>query len=163
MGFATGGRAGKSIVQPVVQRAHGGGVALEDPLRKCIHLILLEFHCSVPGVLAGEVGYWLGRSFCSVGFGGRTWPPHSHRTTILIRTPIEMKTLHILWQRLVTPDRETCERCGGTQDAIVRAIPEQPVVKAALLAASRQAGESRPSAEREVAVIHHIARKAMLA
>jgi hypothetical protein len=59
-----------------------------------------------------------------------------------------MKTLHILWQRLVTPDRETCERCGGTQDAIVRAIPEQPVVKAALLAASRQAGESRPSAER---------------
>ncbi|NUP87827.1 MAG: DUF2703 domain-containing protein [Burkholderiaceae bacterium] len=35
-----------------------------------------------------------------------------------------MKTLNILWQRLVTPDGETCERCGGTQDAIVRAIPQ---------------------------------------
>ncbi len=35
-----------------------------------------------------------------------------------------MKTLNILWQRLVTPEGETCERCGGTQDAIVRAIPK---------------------------------------
>lgn len=35
-----------------------------------------------------------------------------------------MKTLHILWQRLVTPEGETCVRCGGTQDAIVQAIPK---------------------------------------
>lgn len=35
-----------------------------------------------------------------------------------------MKTLHILWQRLVTPEGETCERCGGTQDAIVQAVPK---------------------------------------
>lgn len=35
-----------------------------------------------------------------------------------------MKILHILWQRLVTPEGETCERCGGTQDAIVRALPK---------------------------------------
>lgn len=35
-----------------------------------------------------------------------------------------MKILHILWQRLVTPEGKTCERCGGTQDAIVQAIPK---------------------------------------
>ncbi|MDX9886683.1 DUF2703 domain-containing protein [Thauera sp.] len=35
-----------------------------------------------------------------------------------------MKALNILWQRLVTPEGETCERCGGTQDAIVQAIPK---------------------------------------
>ena len=35
-----------------------------------------------------------------------------------------MKTLHILWQRLVTPEGETCERCGGTHDAIVQALPK---------------------------------------
>jgi len=35
-----------------------------------------------------------------------------------------MKTLHILWQRLVTPEGKTCERCGGTQEAIVQAIPK---------------------------------------
>ncbi len=35
-----------------------------------------------------------------------------------------MKTLNILWQRLVTPEGETCERCGGTYDAIVQAIPK---------------------------------------
>lgn len=33
-----------------------------------------------------------------------------------------MNTLHILWQRLVTPEGETCERCGGTYDAIVQAL-----------------------------------------
>ena len=41
-----------------------------------------------------------------------------------IRMNIKMKTLHILWQRLVTPDGETCVRCGGTQDAIVQALPK---------------------------------------
>ena len=41
-----------------------------------------------------------------------------------IRIPIDMKILNILWQRLVTSDGETCERCGGTQGAIVRAIPQ---------------------------------------
>ena len=35
-----------------------------------------------------------------------------------------MKALHILWQRLVTPEGETCERCGGTHDAIVQALPK---------------------------------------
>ncbi|MFU2487343.1 DUF2703 domain-containing protein [Thauera sp. WH-1] len=35
-----------------------------------------------------------------------------------------MKTLSILWQRLVTPEGETCERCGGTYDAIVQALPK---------------------------------------
>ena len=35
-----------------------------------------------------------------------------------------MKTLHILWQRLVTPEGETCARCGGTHDAIVQALPK---------------------------------------
>mgnify|MGYP001764460806 FL=1 len=35
-----------------------------------------------------------------------------------------MKTLNILWQRLVTPEGETCERCGGTYDAIVQALPK---------------------------------------
>lgn len=35
-----------------------------------------------------------------------------------------MKKLQILWQRLVTPEGETCVRCGGTQDAIVQAIPK---------------------------------------
>lgn len=35
-----------------------------------------------------------------------------------------MKTLPILWQRLVTPEGETCVRCGGTQDAIVQAMPK---------------------------------------
>ena len=35
-----------------------------------------------------------------------------------------MNTLHILWQRLVTPEGETCERCGGTYDAIVQALPK---------------------------------------
>lgn len=42
----------------------------------------------------------------------------------LTRTSIKMKTLNILWQRLVTPEGETCERCGGTYDAIVQAIPK---------------------------------------
>jgi hypothetical protein len=37
---------------------------------------------------------------------------------------IQMKTLPILWQRLVTPEGETCVRCGGTQDAIVQAMPK---------------------------------------
>ena len=35
-----------------------------------------------------------------------------------------MRRLHILWQRLVTAEGKTCERCGGTQDAIVQAIPK---------------------------------------
>jgi hypothetical protein len=35
-----------------------------------------------------------------------------------------MKTLPILWQRLVTPEGKTCVRCGGTQDAIVQAMPK---------------------------------------
>ena len=35
-----------------------------------------------------------------------------------------MKTLNILWQRLVTPEGATCERCGGTQAAIARVIPK---------------------------------------
>ena len=35
-----------------------------------------------------------------------------------------MKTLNILWQRLVTPEGATCERCGGTQEAIVQVIPK---------------------------------------
>ena len=35
-----------------------------------------------------------------------------------------MKTLNILWQRLVTPEGETCERCGGTQAAIAQVIPK---------------------------------------
>lgn len=35
-----------------------------------------------------------------------------------------MKTLHILWQRLVTSEGKTCVRCGGTQDAIVQALPK---------------------------------------
>jgi hypothetical protein len=35
-----------------------------------------------------------------------------------------MKILQILWQRLVTPEGKTCERCGGTQDAIIQAIPK---------------------------------------
>jgi len=34
-----------------------------------------------------------------------------------------MKTLNILWQRLVTPEGETCERCDGTQVAIAQVIP----------------------------------------
>jgi Domain of unknown function (DUF2703) len=34
-----------------------------------------------------------------------------------------MKPLHILWQRLVTPEGETCDRCHGTQEAIDRVIP----------------------------------------
>lgn len=34
-----------------------------------------------------------------------------------------MKTFNSLWQRLVTPDGETCERCGGTQEAIAQVIP----------------------------------------
>ncbi|HRJ22541.1 MAG TPA: DUF2703 domain-containing protein [Thauera sp.] len=38
--------------------------------------------------------------------------------------PITMKILNILWRRLVTPEGETCERCGGTHDAIVRALPK---------------------------------------
>jgi hypothetical protein len=33
-----------------------------------------------------------------------------------------MRKLHILWQRLVTPEGTTCERCGGTQEAISKAI-----------------------------------------
>jgi hypothetical protein len=37
---------------------------------------------------------------------------------------IQMKTLPILWQRLVTPEGKTCMRCGGTQDAIVQSIPK---------------------------------------
>lgn len=35
-----------------------------------------------------------------------------------------MKTLPILWQRLVTPQGETCVRCGGTHAAIVKAMPK---------------------------------------
>lgn len=35
-----------------------------------------------------------------------------------------MKALNMLWQRLVTIEGETCQRCGGTQEAIVRAIPK---------------------------------------
>lgn len=35
-----------------------------------------------------------------------------------------MKPLHILWQRLVTPEGKTCERCGGTQEAINEAFPK---------------------------------------
>ena len=34
-----------------------------------------------------------------------------------------MKQLHILWQRLVTPEGNTCDRCRGTQEAIGRVIP----------------------------------------
>lgn len=37
---------------------------------------------------------------------------------------IKMKILNILWQRLVTPEGETCERCVGTQEAIIMAIPK---------------------------------------
>lgn len=37
--------------------------------------------------------------------------------------PIDMKTLKILWQRLVTPEGDTCERCGSTHDAIVQVMP----------------------------------------
>jgi hypothetical protein len=35
-----------------------------------------------------------------------------------------MKSLPILWQRLVTPEGKTCVRCGGTQGAIVQAMPK---------------------------------------
>ena len=35
-----------------------------------------------------------------------------------------MKALNILWQRLVTRECETCERCGGTQAAIALAMPK---------------------------------------
>lgn len=35
-----------------------------------------------------------------------------------------MKSLPILWQRLVTPEGKTCVRCGGTEDAIVQAMPK---------------------------------------
>lgn len=34
-----------------------------------------------------------------------------------------MKTLSIVWQRLVTAEGATCDRCGGTQDAILAALP----------------------------------------
>lgn len=34
-----------------------------------------------------------------------------------------MKTLSIIWQRLVTAEGATCDRCGGTQDAILAALP----------------------------------------
>ena len=45
-------------------------------------------------------------------------PPHCP-----MRNRISMKTLNILWQRLVTPEGETCERCDGTQVAIAQVIP----------------------------------------
>ena len=35
-----------------------------------------------------------------------------------------MKPLPILWQRLVTPEGETCERCHGTREAIEQAMPK---------------------------------------
>lgn len=41
-----------------------------------------------------------------------------------IRRGIQLKSLPILWQRLVTPEGKTCVRCGGTQDAIVQAMPK---------------------------------------
>lgn len=41
-----------------------------------------------------------------------------------MRMGIKMKTLKIVWERLVTPEGETCERCGGTQGAIADAIPK---------------------------------------
>lgn len=40
-----------------------------------------------------------------------------------MRVRISMKTFNSLWQRLVTPYGETCERCGGTQEAIAQVIP----------------------------------------
>ena len=40
-----------------------------------------------------------------------------------------MKSLPILWQRLVTPEGKTCVRCGGTQDAIVQAMPKLQEVR----------------------------------
>ncbi|HXG52371.1 MAG TPA: DUF2703 domain-containing protein [candidate division Zixibacteria bacterium] len=33
-----------------------------------------------------------------------------------------MKSLHILWQRLVTHDGQTCERCGATGGSLERAL-----------------------------------------
>jgi hypothetical protein len=35
-----------------------------------------------------------------------------------------VKALNILWQRLLTREGETCERCGGTQAAIELAMPK---------------------------------------
>lgn len=35
-----------------------------------------------------------------------------------------MKQLPIVWQRLVTPDGATCDRCGGTQDTLLTALPK---------------------------------------
>ena len=34
-----------------------------------------------------------------------------------------MKTITILWQRLVTPAGETCERCHSTQATVEQAVP----------------------------------------
>lgn len=33
-----------------------------------------------------------------------------------------MRPLPIIWQRLVTPDGQTCDRCGVTYDAVQRAV-----------------------------------------
>lgn len=33
-----------------------------------------------------------------------------------------MKQLPIIWQRFVTPEGDTCERCGGTQDTLQKAV-----------------------------------------
>ena len=35
-----------------------------------------------------------------------------------------MKPLPILWQRLVTPEGQTCDRCHGTRQAIEQAMPK---------------------------------------
>lgn len=43
-----------------------------------------------------------------------------------------MKPLPILWQRLVTPDGQTCERCQGTQQSLLGALAKLKVALAPL-------------------------------
>ena len=43
-----------------------------------------------------------------------------------------MKPLHIVWQRLVNSSGRTCDRCGGTQESLERAVAKLKVALAPL-------------------------------
>ncbi len=64
----------------------------------------------------------LGREFCTTLRGSRA---KEKQKTLRNRMEVyTMKTLHILWQRVVNSEGATCDRCQTTREAVEHVLPK---------------------------------------